>query len=214
MPMQRQTMRRSRLSHRCWPRSPSKRPPRARAPQPVSFYSRRMNIPRKGRVGGHDGAGRLSALGLETLEGSTQAFSGADRWLVADEVARSADVRQRIANVSGAHGPIDGLLHAARKLSDIVQELIEGRALPARYVDHLPLELARGCGGQQVGAYRIVDVTKVPRLLAVTEDDRACLRQGRGDEIRDDGGILTLRILSRPEDVEVAQAQRLKTVEA
>ena len=58
------------------------------------------------------------------------------------------------------------------------------------------------------------DVREVARLLAVAVDRDRLARGDRRDEARHDGGVLRGRVLPRPEDVEVAQRDRLELVDA
>jgi hypothetical protein len=68
--------------------------------------------------------------------------------------------------------------------------------------------------GRQVRLDDVVDVAEVARLRAVAEDARLLSGQRRGDELRDHGRVLRLRILARAEHVEVAQADGLEAVGA
>ena len=92
-------------------------------------------------------------------------------------------------------------------------ELVQGRTVPARDVHDLARELSARPRGQEVRRHDVVDEAEVSRLPTVPVDRRRLLPEGRGDELRDDGGVVALRILARTEDVEVAQTERLDGVE-
>ena len=67
--------------------------------------------------------------------------------------------------------------------------------------------------GEQVPLHDVVDVREVARLLAVAVDLERLALERQLEEARDDRRVLRLRVLARPEDVEVAQAHRLEAVE-
>src|SRR6476469_1168566 len=56
----------------------------------------------------------------------------------------------------------------------------------------------------------VPDIREVARLLAVAVDLDRPAGVDRGDEARDDGGVLRERALPRPEDVEVPEHDRLE----
>src|SRR3989454_10810605 len=85
--------------------------------------------------------------------------------------------------------------------------------VPAADVEDLAAD-ARGARGEQVGLDDVVDVREVPRLGAVAVDLEGLAAEAPEDEPRDHRGVLGLRILTRAEDVEVAEPDRLDAVEA
>ncbi len=66
---------------------------------------------------------------------------------------------------------------------------------------------------EQVRLHDVLDVAEVAAGLAVAEDDALLVGEQPGDPARDHRRVGTLRILTRPEDVEVAQPDHLEPVE-
>src|SRR5882724_1974202 len=89
----------------------------------------------------------------------------------------------------------------------------EAHAISAADVEDLARR-GRRVAGEPVGLHDVVDVGEVARLRAVAVHLERLTAQPPLDEARDDRRILRLRILTRAEDVEVAQADRLDVVEA
>ena len=69
-------------------------------------------------------------------------------------------------------------------------------------------------GGQDVGLDHVLDLGEVARLRAVTVDLHGPAFERGQNELRNDGRVLRRRVLTRPEDVEVAQADGLHAIEA
>src|SRR5262249_58115659 len=69
-------------------------------------------------------------------------------------------------------------------------------------------------GGEQVGLDDVVDIREVSRLRAVAVHLERLAAKAPLDEARDDRSVLGLRILTRSEDVEVPEPDRLDVVEA
>ena len=104
-----------------------------------------------------------------------------------------------------------GLMFVPKRAVDSVHELQQVERLAAGDVDRAA-DRSRRVGGQQVAVDDVVDVREVARLLAVAEDRRPPAGQHFGDELRDHGRVLALRILPRAEDVEVADRHRFQAV--
>src|SRR5207253_2833774 len=68
-----------------------------------------------------------------------------------------------------------------------------------------------GCS-KKVGLQHVSDVTEISRRLTVAENATALAAQQAGDPPWNDSGVRPCRILPAPEDVEVAQADRLQPV--
>ena len=56
-------------------------------------------------------------------------------------------------------------------------------------------------------------MSKVPRLFSIAADCNPSALQERGDEERNDGCILRSEILTGAENIEIAKAYRLQTVD-
>ncbi len=80
-------------------------------------------------------------------------------------------------------------------------------------VEHLARPIA-GRGGPQVGVHHIGDIGEVPCLFPIAVDRGRPAGQQGGDELRHRHRVLVFQRLPRPEDVEVAQADRLEAVQA
>ena len=63
-----------------------------------------------------------------------------------------------------------------------------------------------GGGGQQVRLNDVVDVAEIARLFPISMDRARGSLHERADPLGDDGGVSSVRILPRAEDVEIAQA--------
>src|SRR5215470_11559657 len=89
-------------------------------------------------------------------------------------------------------------------------DLEQARPAAAAHVVRLARDGSRGCRRrQEIGGDHVVDVGEVSRLRPVAVDLERLALDRPEDEARDHRCILTLRILSRSEDVEIAQPHRL-----
>src|SRR5437660_1498443 len=68
--------------------------------------------------------------------------------------------------------------------------------------------------GEEICLHDIRDEGEVARLPAVAEDHRRGAAQGGGNEQRHDGSVMRVEILTRSENVEVAQHDRLEPMRA
>ena len=87
----------------------------------------------------------------------------------------------------------------------------QARAAPVGYVDDPPCR-GFGIGSQQIAVHHVGNISEITRLFAITVDDRRLAGKHARNEDRNDGGIGAVRILSRPENVEVSNADRLQAV--
>src|SRR5262249_61980742 len=86
------------------------------------------------------------------------------------------------------------------------------RSAPAgTHVEYLAAGIGR-FARQQVGLYRVFDIREVAGLFAVAENDWLRLFQKRCAKFRQYPGIWRTGILSRPENIEVAQRDVLEAV--
>ena len=152
---------------------------------------------------------RLVREGAERRDRLLQPLANPDLRLVVEQLLRSAHVGQRVAHVPGARRAVLRLQRRSGLFSDDARQLVQRRAVAAGEVDHLPLELRRRRRRQEVRGDRVVDEAEVAGLLAVAVDDGGLTGERRGDEVRDDRGVLAVRVLARAEDVEVAERDRL-----
>ena len=122
--------------------------------------------------------------------------------------SRARDRSATLARTSPARARQVTRLDAnARDAADRLPELVQGRAAPGRDVDHRARR-ALGIRREQIRADGVLHEGEVARLLAIAEDRGALSGESRADEARNHRCVLALRILPRPEDVEVAQARR------
>src|SRR5262249_57735977 len=91
---------------------------------------------------------------------------------------------------------------------------VRGRpdAAAAAYLKTLPARLGRR-GGQQIRLDDVVDVSEVARLRAVAVYLERPAANRPEDEAGNHRGVLRFGVLARAEDVEVAQPDRLDSVE-
>src|SRR5271165_4898203 len=139
----------------------------------------------------------------QRVEGSLEPFANVDRRRVVQELARCPNVGERITDIARARGAVFRGEARPGKLTNRPQELIERRLLPASDVHDLPRQLSRGVRREEVGANGVVDVAKITRLLAVAENDGALRPNRSRDELGHHGGVFALRVLARPEHIEV-----------
>lgn len=67
---------------------------------------------------------------------------------------------------------------------------------------------------QKIGMHHVGNVGEIPSLLSITVDPRRPTFKERRDPLRHHAGVRRVRRLPRPEDIEVAQAHRLHTIDA
>src|ERR1017187_6154640 len=123
----------------------------------------------------------------------------------AEKSFRLRDVGLTVEDVAGArrvelrlHVLTENLVHGS-------DEIQERDAAAAGDVEGLTECLFRCFTGEQVGVDDILDMGEIARLAAITKDGRRFVAQNGRDESRDDRRILRLWMLTRAEDVEVAE---------
>src|SRR5207302_9394260 len=102
--------------------------------------------------------------------------------------------------------PLDRL---PEDLPDRVRDLVDARGRAPGHVEDLAVR-ARGLARADRRVDDVAHVGEVTRLLAVAVDLDRPTGLDRGDEARNDRGVLRERALTWPEDVEVAQNDRLE----
>ena len=94
------------------------------------------------------------------------------------------------------------------RMVDVDEEL----AAAVSDVERLAVGLPRREARLEVCLNDVLDVGEVAALAAITVDGRLLALQQELDELGDDGRVGALRILTSPEDVEVAQADGRQAV--
>src|SRR5204863_1055520 len=134
-----------------------------------------------------------------------------DLRFVAEDLARGADVRPRVADVAGPRrleALLDGL---AEDDSDRLGDVVDARRRARRDVERAPVR-ADSLRGADRRVDDVGDIREVARLLAVAVDRDRLPRVDRRDEERHRRGVLRVRALPWPEDVEVTQYDRFERV--
>jgi len=120
------------------------------------------------------------------------------------------DVGEGVPHVAWAGRFVDRLDLLAHDLHDGAGERQEVDPLPAGDVEGaLCLALHRF----YIGLDDVFDVGEVAGLSSVAVDDRRPAGQDLLHEVRDDGGVLGVRVLVRAENIEVPEADGLEAVE-
>ena len=70
----------------------------------------------------------------------------------------------------------------------------------------------RRCRREQVGLHDVSDVGEIACLLSIAKDDRPALLKERGQKAGNHRRILRVGILTRAEDIEIAQRDGLNAV--
>src|SRR5207245_2685714 len=149
----------------------------------------------------------------EVLAGAAHARREIHLRAIAEQPLRLRDVGERVAHVARARRGVGARQAAVEEVADRVGDGDERVARAAGDVEDLARHPRRR-HREQVSLHHVVDVGEVARLLAVAVHLERLARERLGEEARDHGRVLRLRVLPRPEDVEVAQAHRLEPVEA
>src|SRR5439155_18605004 len=93
-----------------------------------------------------------------------------------------------------------------------VPQRIERNALTASDVENAAACFDGRLARQHVRAYDVLDEREIPRLLAVTKNDRRTVGESERDELRDDRRVLRLGILTRAKHVEIPERNGLEPV--
>ena len=158
-------------------------------------------------------ASRCVAARAVESDGLAQPFLEVDDRRVAQQASSPGQLRDRIAHLSGPSLGVHRRERNARQPADVLPQLVHAHALAASDVEHLPRHIRGGSSGrEQVGVHDVRDEHEIPRLFAVAEDRGRLPGQGGGDEARHDRRVLRVRVLPGPEDVEIAQYDRLQPV--
>src|SRR6478736_7169638 len=150
----------------------------------------------------------LSDRGNDGLGRELQPGGEVDSRLVSENLARRGDVGPGVTDVSGPRRLEAFVDRLAEEEADRLGNVVHARGRACGDVEDPSARPGRlGCANRRVHGVR--DVREVTGLLAVSVDrDRLALID-RGDEERNDRGVLRVRALARAEDVEVAKHDRL-----
>ena len=162
-------------------------------------------------VGGRGSAGRRRLLAVPGHR-ARDALGERHDHLVAERLAGPRDVRLRVEDVAGARRPEHRVDVLAEGVRDRLEQLEQAVARPAGHVAG-QRRRHRDPRREHVRLDHVVDVGEVARHGAVAVDRRPLAGERRGDELGHDRRVLGVRVLARPEHVEVAQDHRLDAVE-
>lgn len=161
-------------------------------------------------AGNGTGSGSLCAI---PLDGAAQTFAEIDAGLVAETLLCERDVSEGVANIAGARlGMLDGSV-VAGEFAQQSDNLIEGDAMAGGEIHDLAAD-GIGMRGQQVALDGVLNEGEVAALLAVAVNDGHLAGKHAATEDGENAGVLRGGILMRTEDVEVAQADGFKAVDA
>ena len=113
------------------------------------------------------------------------------------------------------HRPRHAQVRKARReqRTDHLKELAQGSLLAHRdVVDLVERRGLVGERGEEIGLHHVVDVAEVARRLAVAIDVGGLVAHHRRDPARDHRRVIAVRVLARPEHVEIAQADGFEAV--
>src|SRR2546426_5899920 len=146
------------------------------------------------------------------LDDAFQTLAQGDRRRIAEQPLRLPDIGDRMSNVAGSAGLVDGLDVDTEDRPDLSRELVQAGPDPAADVEDVAGR-ARMVGRAPVRVHDVRDVREVAALLAVAEDRGRPAGQQPGREAWDHGGVLRARVLARAEHVEVAERDCLGPVQ-
>src|SRR5438046_1679434 len=152
------------------------------------------------------------AAALEVLHHPLEALVELDLRHVPQHAPGLVDVRLAVPDVSGpafSKPPADPPAHEQLELAHDVEQADPRSAGDVEDLAARPVRV----GGQDVGLDHVLDLGEVARLRAVTVDLHGPAFERGQNELRNDGRVLRRRVLTRPEDVEVAQADGLHAIE-
>src|SRR2546428_1405634 len=158
-------------------------------------------------------AGPSRGAALEVLDRPPESLVELDLGRVAEQAPRPVDVGLAVPDIAGTRAEVPPLHGPAEKRFDLPDDLEQADPSPAADVENLAGRRFR-FSGQDVGLDDVLDLGEVTRLPAVTMDLHGVALERGQDELRNDGRVLGPRVLARPEDVEITQADRLDTVQA
>src|SRR6266576_5766853 len=146
-------------------------------------------------------------------DGLPQTLVELDHRFVTHELACLVDRCQRVPDFTGPRLHVSRQDRRACECLDSVPQIVDAHALRAPDVEHLAGDACgRRARGEHVCVHDVRDVDEIAGLVAVTVDRRRLTLQRRGDELRHGSCVLRVRILARPEYVEVPQHDGFETV--
>src|SRR5438132_11551834 len=132
-----------------------------------------------------------------------------DPWFVAERLARGADVPPRVPDVARARR-LETLLHGlAEDDADRLRDMVDARRRAGGDVEDAAAH-PFGVRGPDRRVDDVGDVGEVTGLFSISVDRDRLALVDRRDEQRNRRRVLRVRALARPEDVEVAQDNRLE----
>jgi len=135
----------------------------------------------------------------------------ADLRLVAEEFFGLRDVGVGMPHVARPRVVVNWVDISAEDVVKRVDEFVNRDAAAGADVERFASYVA--LGGEDIRLNGVVDEREVTGLLAVTVDDGALPVEHQRDELRDDRGVVAVGVLTRAEDVEVAERGRVDVVE-
>ena len=153
--------------------------------------------------------------------------------LVTQQRGGFTDVSQRMAHVARAKVTINGfcikqmrIVRQQVKTQLLVQFVKRGAVANGNVIDlvsgrHIYLDSRlrgndgiRNGGGEEVDLAHVFDKAEIAAGFSVAVDKDRFVFNHAGDPLRDNGGVSAIRVLAWAEDVEIAQADGVKTITA
>lgn len=122
------------------------------------------------------------------------------------------DIGIGVLDIALAIWAVDWLDILAEGINKGLVDIIEILAAAIGDIEGMACCFVRSKARFQIGFDDILDIGEVTALLAVAIDSRALVIQEHLDELGDDSGIGTMRVLPPAEDIEVSQAVSIKPV--
>ena len=138
-------------------------------------------------------------------------FQGSFRG-VAQHLAGFADVGDGMPYISLARVFVIRLQLTTHNLIQLFNQLIQTRLGAASNIEGFSCYVGT-VRRFQVGVDYVGDESEIPRLFSISINGRRLARQQEGAKTGYNGGIMRIRILARPEDVEISQGHGFKAVE-
>jgi hypothetical protein len=153
-----------------------------------------------------------TAAGQKPIYGSPQTGLKVNFHFIFKDFSGLRNVCQGMAYVPGPGSGINRPVTVPQRPTENSVELIQVKSFTAGYVE----DFSRGraiVAGHKVSPDYVIYVGKIPGLAAVPENSRPLLFDQGGDELGYDGRIVRIRVLPRPKNIEIAQADGVQSVE-
>ena len=148
----------------------------------------------------------------EPIDGTAQAINEFDLRLVFEKMNGTGDVGKRVANIAGTRlrkFRFDIRRHYVRQIGDEIEQRI---LLTTGTIENSLLRQPLNLAGKQIGGDDILNKGEVACLLAVAVNCWLLLVAHEVDKLGNHGRILRIRILTRPEYIELAENDGLQPV--